>query len=458
MRFTPHNYQKHCIDKLIKDTHVGLFLDMGLGKTAITLSAIYELKYNRFAICKVLIIAPKKVAEATWQREAAKWDRLGDLRMVTVLGSANKRIQAINTPSDVYIINRENVAWLVDHYKNSWPFDMVIIDESSSFKNGQSKRFKAIKCVLNHIKRMVLLTGTPSPNGLMDLWAQVYLLDRGKRLGPTISTFRKNYFTPGKTINHVVCEYRLDPGADVAILTQIQDICISMKSSDYLDLPPMIYDDVPVVLSPKAKKSYNDLERDMILELLSSEEVITATSAAALSNKLQQVANGAVYDEDHGVHDVHDDKLDAFMELVEKLQGQSMLVFYNFRHDLLRIERALSGKGLRVRRMDNANAERDWNDGKIDILLAHPASTAYGLNLQDGGNHIVWFGLTWSLEQYQQANKRLHRQGQTNPVIIHHLVSLGTRDEDILAALDKKDGAQAYVLESLKARIDKYRR
>ena len=456
MIFTPHPYQRYCIDRVVKDQAIGLFLDMGLGKTVITLSAIMELKYGRFAVNKVLVIAPKKVAEATWQQEAAKWDFLRNLRFATVLGSAKNRIKELYRPADIYVINRENVDWLVDYYKNDWPFDMVVVDESSSFKSHRAKRFKALASIRPHIRRIVELTGTPSPNSLMDLWSQLYLLDGGARLGKYYTHFRDRFFDPGKRTREVIYSYDPKVGAQQSIMGRISDICISMKASDYLQLPDCIIDDIPVELDAKAKKAYNQLERDMVLALPDGD--IDVASAAGLSNKLQQLANGAVYDDEHGIHEVHHCKLEAFLELLEKLNGQHALVFYNFKHDLLRIQDALKTSKLRVRVFQGAEEEKDWNSGKIDILLAHPASTAYGLNLQNGGHHIIWFGLNWSLELYQQANKRLHRQGQQEPVIIHQLVCRGTRDDDLVDALDWKDKAQDYVLESLKARIKKWKR
>ena len=457
MKLKPHAYQQYCIDRLVADPRVALFLDMGLGKTIITLSAIYQLKYALFAVRKVLIIAPKKVAEATWQREAAKWDGVHILRMQTVLGTRARRLKALNTPADIYIINRENVPWLVEHYRNDWPFDMVVVDESSSFKNPRAKRFKALSYMYPHIKRTVLLTGTPSPNGIIDLWSQIYLLDRGERLGGTFSGFRNRYFTPGERSRDIIYTYDPKDGAEDAIMNAISDVAISMKANDYLQLPPVVEDTIPVVLDAKARRAYDTMERTMVLELLQSGEQITAASAAALSNKLQQLANGAVYNEEHKTHAVHDCKIEAFIELIEQLNGKSALVFYNFQHDLARIVEALRQTNLRVRVLRGAEDELAWNHGEVDILLAHPASAAYGLNLQDGGNHVVWYGLNWSLELYQQANMRLHRQGQTQTVIVHHLVCTDTRDEDILHAISMKDRAQEFVLESLKARIDKYR-
>lgn len=455
MEFTPHEYQRHCLQRIIDTKKIGLYIDMGLGKTVTTLTAIKELKYERLQVRKILVIAPKKVAESTWSKEKDKWDHTKMLRVSKVLGSTAKRIQALNTPADLYIINRENVVWLVDYYRNAWPFDMVVIDESSSFKNHKSKRFKALASISGKITRLVELTGTPSPNGLEDLWAQVYLLDGGERLEKRYTQFRERYFNPGDRGQNIIYNYKPKLGSEQAILDKISDICISMKSEDYLQLPDLIEDVIHVELDPKARKAYNDLERQMVLALPEEEDEISVTSAAALSNKLLQLANGAVYDEGHSVHSVHDCKIEAFMELVESLNGKPALVFYNFQHDKDRIKAALEKTGLRVRELKTPQDENDWNAGQIDILLAHPASCAYGLNLQQGGNHVIWFGLTWNYELYSQANKRLHRQGQTEKVIIHHLVCSGTRDEDVMEAISRKDDVQNWVMESLKARIRK---
>ena len=458
MIFKPHAYQQHCIEQILKTKKLGLFLDMGLGKTVTTLTAVKELKYNRFQVRRVLIIAPKKVAEGTWTKEAAKWDHTKMLRVSPVLGSQTKRIRALNTPADLYIINRENVVWLVDYYRNAWPFDMVVVDESSSFKSHSAKRFKALASVGSYIDRLVELTGTPSPNGLDDLWAQVFLLDGGERLGKRYTQFRERYFQPDKRgADGMIYSYEVKPGSEGSILERISDICISMKAEDYLQLPDITYHEIPVELDSKASKAYYELEREMVLALPEDEEEISVTSAAALSNKLLQLANGAVYDEDHSVHEVHGCKVEAFMELIESLQGKPALVFYNFQHDRTRILKALEKTGLRVRELKTTQDEDDWNARKIDILLTHPASSAYGLNLQQGGNHVIWFGLTWNYELYTQANKRLHRQGQEEKVIIHHLICSGTRDEDVMEALKRKDDVQSWVMESLKARIRRYR-
>ena len=453
MEFKSYPYQQYCENRIIKDPAIGLFLDMGLGKTVITLSAINELKYNRFEISKALVIAPKKVAEATWSKESEKWDHLKFLRVVKVLGSRTQRIRALNTPADVYCINRENVQWLVEYYQNAWPFDMVVIDELSSFKSHKAKRFKSLTWVRKDIKKIVGLTGTPASNGLIDLWAQVYLLDEGKRLGKRISHYRTRFFDPDQRGRDMIYSYAPKPGAESAIQQAIGDICISMSAEDYLTLPDLVSDIVPVALNPKAAKAYREFEKNLLVEV--DGEMLDAGSAAVLSGKLLQMANGAVYNDSKETVEVHDCKLEAFMELIEVLSGESALVFYNFKHDLDRIKRVLSKTELVVREMKTSQDADDWNAGKVDVLLAHPASTAYGLNLQEGGNHVVWFGLNWSLELYQQANKRLHRQGQKSKVFVHHLVTEGTRDEDVMAALEAKGDTQQRLLDSLKARIEK---
>ena len=453
--FIPHKYQLTAINHVINVPKCGLFLDMGLGKTVSTLTAIKELKYNRFQVNKVLIIAPKKVAEGTWSKEKDKWNHTKDFRVSLVLGRQQKRIKALSVNADLYIINRENIPWLVDYLRNDWYFDTVVIDESSSFKNSQSKRFKALKMVLPKINRLIELTGTPSPNGVEDLWAQIYLLDQGERLEKYITHFRNRYMEPDKRSRSQIFDYKVKEGVYDHIINKISDICISMKSEDYLELPDLSYNEIPVVLNDKARKDYDKMERDFVLELEEAEEDITAVNAAALSNKLLQISNGAVYDNSGIYTEVHNAKIDSFLELVESLQGRSLLVFYNFQHDKERIKKALEKSNLVVRELKTTQDEDDWNARKIDILLTHPASAAYGLNLQEGGNHVCWFGLTWNLEHYQQANKRLHRQGQKEKVIIHHLVTQDTRDEDVMRALDSKADVQEEILQSLKARIRK---
>lgn len=456
MRFEPFAYQRYCINRLLTDEAIGLFLDMGLGKTVITLTAINDLKFNRFLVNKTLVIAPKRVAEKTWSREASKWSHLKHLRVVTVLGSQAQRVRALHTPADVYVINRENVTWLVEYFRNDWPFDTVVVDESSSFKNPRAKRFKALTWVRPHVKRIVELTGTPAPNGLLDLWAQMYLLDQGQRLGKRITHYRERYFEPDQRNRDTVFSYRPKPGADEAIWRLVEDVCISMKAEDYLDLPDVTEVTVPVVLDKKAQAAYDKLEREMLLDV--DETVIDAGSAAVLTNKLLQLCNGAVYDEVRNVAEVHQCKIEAFTELVEGLNGQPALVFYSFQHDLTRIQKALAETGLRIRQLKGPQDEDDWNARKIDILLAHPASCAFGLNLQQGGNQVIWFGLPWSLELYQQANKRLHRQGQKEKVIIHHLIIEGGMDEDVMEALEAKCDTQDRLLNALRIRIMDARR
>ena len=447
-----HEYQRFCADKLLSTPNLGLFLDMGLGKTLITLTALKELIYNRFEVSKVLVIAPKKVAEVTWQDEIDKWEEFSLLRYSTVLGSQAQRVKALHTPSDIYIINRDNVKWLVEYYKNAWPFDCVVCDEFSSFKNHSSRRFVALASVKPKIKRLIGLTGTPSPNSLLDLWAQVYLLDGGERLGRSFYGYRGAYFDSD------YMGYNFEPKAFVkeTITDRISDICISMKSEDYLDLPDLIERVIPVSLDSKAQKHYNQLEKEAVLELEDAED-IDAASAAALSTKLLQLAHGAVYDAAGAWHEIHRCKIDAFMETVEQLAGKPALVFYSFKHDKDRILEALRATKLKARVYQGPEDQRDWNARKIDVLLTHPASSAYGLNLQRGGNHIIWFGLPWSYELYTQANKRLHRQGQSEKVIAHHLVVKDSRDEDVMEALKRKEDTQNYVLESLKARIKRYK-
>ncbi len=455
MVFKPYPYQQYCIDRIIRDPAIGLYLDMGLGKTVITLTAIRDLRCNRWIVSKPLIIAPKKVAEATWTTEAKKWEHLKHMRIVPILGTLQQRLRALATPADVYVINRENTQWLVEHFKNAWPFDMVVLDESSSFKNSRSKRFKSLKLVRSRISRIVELTGTPSSNGLEDLWAQIFLLDGGQRLGRTLGAYRDIYFVPGRRNRTTIFNYTPKDGSFDLIKQAIGDICISMKAEDYLHLPDRIYNDIPVALDAAAQKAYKQLETDLLLKV--DENTITASSAGVLTGKLLQLCNGAIYDENRNVVEIHRCKIDAFLELIEQLNGQHALVFYNFQHDRDRLLEALIPLNLRVRVYTTARDEMDWNNGDIDILLAHPASCGYGLNLQQGGYHAIWFGLTWSLEQYEQANKRLHRQGQEHPVIIHRLIVQGGQDEAVADALQNKEDMQSALLTALRVLIKKVR-
>lgn len=455
MKFIPHDYQRYCIERIISDSRLGLFLDMGLGKTVITLTAVNELIYNRFEVGKVLVIAPKKVAETTWTNEANKWEHLHNLRVSRVIGTLTQRVRALNSPADVYVINRENVPWLVEYDRNSWRFDMVVIDELSSFKSSKAQRFKSLCYVRPHIKRIVGLTGTPASNGLTDLWAQIYLLDEGERLGKKITHFRTRYCDCNTHGGHF-STYAMKPGADEAIKVAISDLCISMKAEDYLELPECVVVDTPIYLDKKAQSRYEEFERDMLLQI--DENTLDAGTAAVLSGKLMQFANGAVYDENKNVVQIHDGKLDTLSELVEGLNGQHALIFYNFRHDLERILKRFEKSPLVIRELKTSQDETDWNAGKIDLLLAHPASAGYGLNLQQGGHHAIWFGLNWSLELYEQANKRLHRQGQKERVIIHRLITQNTRDVDVAAALAGKQDVQNTLLEALRVRIREIRR
>lgn len=446
MKFIPHDYQKRAIQLILDKPKVGLFLDMGLGKTVCTLTAIDELIYERFEVNKVLVIAPKRVAEDTWTTEAAKWDHTKHLRISSILGSKNDRIKALDTDADIYVINRENVKWLVYTCK-PWMFDMVVIDELSSFKSNRSQRFKSLKSVTPYFDRCVGLTGTPTPNGLLDLWPQMYLLDRGERLGRTVTAYRDKYFYPAACNGHIVYKYGLKTGADDQIMTAISDICISMKAEDYLNMPEKIVNIVKVKMDKKARKLYDTLEKDCVMTI--EETDVTALNAASLTGKLLQMANGCVYDENGGTVLIHDEKLDALEEIIEAAQGEPVLVFYNFKHDFERIK----SRFKHVKTLDGSSDIREWNEGKISLLACHPASVGHGLNIQRGGHIIVWFGLTWSLELYQQANARLYRQGQDKSVIIHHIVTEDTVDEDVMKALTSKEINQNVLLEAVKDRI-----
>ncbi len=452
MIFKPHIYQEHAIQKILDLPAVGLFLDMGMGKTVCALTAIVELLHNCFEVAKVLIIAPKRVAEDTWSREINKWDHTKHLKIVKVLGTAKQRINALESSADIYVINRENTEWLVNFYKKDWPFDMVVIDELSSFKSSKARRFRALRKVRPFIKRIVGLTGTPAPNGLIDLWSQLYLLDQGERLGKTVTGYRERYFEPGKRDPRrgIVFEWKPKPMAEEAIYGKISDICISLRAKDYLKLPERINNVIPVSLPATARKKYEQLERDLLLPFAESD--VVADTAAVLSNKLLQMANGAVYDENGGVKYIHNAKLEALEDVIEAANGKPVLVYYAYRHDRDRIK----AKFPNARSLDTEKDIIDWNDGKIDLLITHPASAGHGLNLQAGGHIIVWFGLVWSLELYQQANARLDRQGQQHSVIVHHLVAEGTIDEDVMKAIEGKAVGQEALLEAVKARIKSY--
>lgn len=451
MKYKPYDYQKYATQWILDKEKAGLLLDMGMGKSVITLTAIDELMFDYFEVSKVLVIAPLRVAESTWDEEAAKWDHLKHLKISKVLGTEKERINALYTKADIYIINRENVKWLVDKCGKDWPFDMVVIDELSSFKSHRAQRFKALRKVRPFMKRVVGLTGTPAPNGLIDLWSQIYLLDGGERLGKTITGYRERYFLPDKRNQHIVFTYKLKEGAEEAIYEKLSDICVSMKAEDYLKLPERINNIIPIYLPKKAKDKYDQLERDLLLPLKDSD--IVANTAGVLANKLLQMSNGAVYDEDGDVREIHNAKLKALEDTIEAANGKPVLIFYSYKHDLDRIRKHLKRDDLTV--LDTAEDIKNWNEGKIPIMLAHPASAGHGLNLQAGGNIIIWFGLTWSLELYSQANARLYRQGQKQNVIIHHLVAKDTMDEDVIKALEGKEVGQEALLNAVKARVRK---
>lgn len=445
MKYKPHNYQQFATDFILNQSICCLMLDMGLGKTVITLTALWQLTLDSFDVSRVLVIAPKRVAEDTWPKELAKWEHLTGLTSSLVLGSAAERKAALQRKAFLYIINRENVAWLVkNHY---WDFDMVVIDELSSFKSNKAERFKAMKKVRPMVTRIVGLTGTPAPNTLLDLWPQMYLMDMGQRLGRFIGGFRDRFFLPDKRNREIVYSYKPREGAEDAIYALISDICISMKAADYLDMPERIDNRIEVSMSPKERKLYDDFQKDMLLSI--GDEELDAANAAALSNKLLQMANGAVYGEDKKVIPIHDRKLDALEDLVEAANGKPLLVAYWYKHDLQRIKARFKN----ARCIDTAKDIDDWNAGQIPLALIHPASAGHGLNLQDGGCTIVWFGLTWSLELYQQLNARLWRQGQKHTVVIHHIVTKGTHDEDVMRALENKDTRQSALIEAVRARI-----
>ena len=445
MKYKPHNYQAYASEFILDHDICCLMLDMGLGKTVITLSALWELALDRFDVSRILVIAPKRVAEDTWPKELKKWEHLKGLSCSLVLGSRKERENALSNRAFLYIINRENVSWLVENYR--WDFDMVVIDELSSFKSNKAERFKAMKRVRPQLSRIVGLTGTPAPNSLLDLWPQMYLMDTGKRLGRFIGGFRDRFFVPDKRNREIIYSYKPREGAEEAIYNLVSDICISMKAVDYLDMPERIDNRIEVAMNAKEQKLYDDFQRDMVLSIGSEE--LDAVNAAALSNKLLQMANGAVYGEDKKVFPIHDRKLDALEDLVEGSNGKPLLVAYWYKHDLQRIKARFKN----ARCIDTSKDIDAWNAGNIPLALIHPASAGHGLNLQDGGCTIVWFGLTWSLELYQQLNARLWRQGQKHTVVIHHIVTKGTHDEDVMRALEHKDMRQSALIEAVRARI-----
>lgn len=447
MKFIPHDYQQYAIDFIKNNEVAAILLDMGLGKTSITLTAVNDLIFDSFEVSKVLVIAPLRVARDTWPAEIKKWDHLKHLRYSVAVGSESERLAALRKEADIYIINRENVDWLVNKSKVPFNFDMVVIDELSSFKSHQSKRFKSLLKVRPFIKRIVGLTGTPSSNGLMDLWAQFRILDMGKRLGRYITHYRSAYFLPDKRSADRIFTYKPADGAEQMIYDRISDITISMKSADYLKLPECIINEVPVFMDTKEKAIYETFKEDMVAKI--KDEEIDAANAAVLSGKLLQMANGCIYDEDKKAIKIHDRKLDALEDLIESANGKPLLVAYWFKHDLARIKERFP-----VREIKTSKDIEDWNKGKIPLAVIHPALAGRGLNLQTGGSTLVWFGLTWSLELYQQCNARLHRQGQTDTVVIHHIIAKGTIDEDVMAALQRKEKIQNALINAVKAKLE----
>lgn len=452
--FKPYPHQEAGIDWIISRDACALFWGMGSGKTVTTLTALDLLLHDYMEDGPILVIAPKRVAENTWSKETEKWEHLRHLRISKVMGTEKQRTEALrrvfDKTADIFIINRENVVWLVEFFGNLWPFRIVVIDELSSFKSAQAKRWKALRRVRGRIRRLIGLTGTPRPNGLEDLWPQVYLLDQGARLGRTLGAFRARYLVPEKMNGHIVYSYRPKEGAEAEVYEKLEDICMSIKKEDVLSLPGQIYEDVVLEAPPALLKKYKQFERDKVLESLDEDGEIVAGSAAALTNKLLQFANGAIYDMGGQVHRLHDIKLDALEEMLEEAGGDSVLVLYAYKHDRDRIM-----ERIKCRELDTPEDMDAWNRGEIPVALAHPASIGHGLNLQDGGHIIIWFGLTWSLELYQQANERLNRPGQKHVCRVYHLILDGTHDSRVLQALKNKDKGQAAAIEALRLEIVK---
>lgn len=447
MKYKPHSYQEYAIKYIEAHPISALLIDMGLGKTSITLTAIRNLLFDSFEVCKVLVIAPLRVAKNTWTDEIKKWEHLNTLTYSLIVGNENERLSALNEKADIYIINRENVDWLVNKSGYKFDFDMVVIDELSSFKNHQSKRFKSLMKVRPLVKRIVGLTGTPSSNGLMDLFAEFKILDMGKRLGYFIGQYRNAYFKPDKMNGPIVYSYKPLPNAENAIYEKISDITVSMKANEYLKMPELLTSNYVVELSDSEKNQYDRMKKSLVLEITDGE--ITASNAASLSNKLCQLSNGAIYDDEQNIVEIHNRKLEALEDIIESMNGKPLLIAYWYRHDLERIKSRFS-----VREIKTSEDISDWNDGKIPVALIHPASAGHGLNLQNGGSTLVWFGLTWSLELYQQTNARLYRQGQKNTVIIQHIITKGTIDEQILKSLQKKNKTQADLIDAVRANLE----
>ena len=455
MRYKPHEYQKYAIEFIKRNPIAAILLDMGMGKTSIVLSALNELMYDSFEVAKVLIIAPLRVARNTWSDEIKKWDHLNGIRYSIAVGTAAERLAALKEDADIYIINRENVPWLIEESGLPFDYDMVLVDELSSFKNWQAKRFKALMKVRPKIRRIVGLTGTPSSNGLMDLFAEFKILDMGERLGRFISQYRVNYFKPDRMNGPIVYTYKLLPGAEDRIYDRISDITISMKATDYLDMPELISNEYKVYLDEDEREKYEEMKDELVLQLPGGE--ITAANAAALSGKLSQLANGAIYDDDESVNAFHERKLDTLEDLIESANGKPILVAYWFKHDMARITERLKKLKVVFEKLDSDKSIEKWNAGELQVGLIHPASAGHGLNLQSGGNVIVWFGITWSLELYQQTIARLWRQGQTSgTVTVIHIITAGTVDERILKALEAKDQTQSALIDAVKAEVSAY--
>ena len=449
MKFIPHDYQKYAIDYIETKPISAVLLDMGLGKTVITLTALNDLLFDSFQIHKVLVIAPLRVARQTWSDEIGKWDHLSGLRYSIAVGTEKERLDALRAKADIYIINRENVQWMIDTIR--FDFDMVVVDELSSFKNHQAKRFRSLMKVRPKVKRIVGLTGTPTANGLMDLWAEFRLLDMGERLGRFIGQYRTAYFKPDKMNGQIVYSYKPLPGAEKRIYEKISDITISMKALDYLHMPDCIPSRYEVEMSAPERELYDMLRKNLLIPLKDGD--IDAANAASLTGKLLQMSNGAVYDENGKARIIHDHKLEALEDLIEAANGQPVLVAYWFKHDRQRIMEHLAKQKIPVRDIKSSTDIKDWNAGKIPVALIHPASAGHGLNIQQGGHILIWFGLTWSLELYQQTNARLWRQGQTDVVTIHHIITKDTVDEDVMAALEQKDMTQEKLISAVKAQL-----
>lgn len=451
MGFKMYPYQEAAAQWIMDHRAAGLFLEMGLGKTVITLTAVKKL-IEQGEVRRVLVIAPLRVAATVWAEEIDKWDHLHGLKAVKALGDRQERLEAVKAGAEITIINRENVEWLVDvlSVKKKWPFDMVVIDELSSFKSSHSKRFRALRRARPAMKRIVGLTGTPAPNGLIDLWSQVFLLDQGAHLGRTLGAYRDAYFNPGRRNQQIVFEWLPKPGAERQIYGKLQDFCMSMRAADYLQMPDRLVRTVKVDMIPAARKAYDTMAHDLVLPLQGKE--ITAENAAVVVGKLLQMANGAVYDEARGVHVIHEAKLDALQDLVEAANGNPVLVFYAYQHDAARIQERFPEARLLI----TADDVNSWNAGQVPLMLAHPDSAGHGLNLQEGGHILVWFGLTWSLEKYQQACARLHRQGQKRPVTIYHIIASGTVDEAVLQVLEGKKKLQDALIDAVKLEVEKH--